>query len=73
MKLIYRDIYETINESMSDSQIGSRKGMNIRNHVWVLNSIICDTLSRKGNKPIDIHIYDYKQCFVFFVVGRMSK
>ena len=63
MKLIYRDIYETINESMSDSQIGSRKGMNIRNHVWVLNSIICDTLSRKGNKPIDIHIYDYKQCF----------
>ena len=63
MKLIYRDIYETINESMSDSQIGSRKGMNIRNHVWVLNSIICDTLSRKGNKPIEIHIYDYKQCF----------
>ena len=63
MKLINRDIYEIIDESMSDSQIGSRKGKNIRNHVWVLNSIICDTLSSKAKKSIDLQIYDYKQCF----------
>ena len=63
MKLIYTDIYEIIDESMSDSQIGSRKGKNIRNHVWVLNSIICDTLSSKAKKSIDLQIYDYKQCF----------
>ena len=54
MKLIYRDIYEIIDESMSDSQIGSRKEKNIRNHVWVLNSIICDTLSSKAKKSIDL-------------------
>ena len=29
----------------------------------MLNSIICDTLSAKSKKPIDIQIYDYKQCF----------
>ena len=63
MKLIYKDIYETIDKSMSDSQIGSRKNKNIRNHIWVLNSIICDTLSSKRKNPVDIQIYDYKQCF----------
>ena len=63
MKIIYKDIYEIIDESMSDSQIGGRKGKNIRNHILVLNSIICDTLSVKSKKPIDIQIYDYKQCF----------
>ena len=56
MKLIYRDIYETINESMSDSQIGGRKGKNIRNHIWVLNSIINDTLKSKNKKPIDVQM-----------------
>ena len=48
---------------MCDSQIGSRKNVNIRNHIWVVNGIICDVLSQKNKKPIDIQIYDYKQCF----------
>ena len=47
MKMIYRDIYETIDQSISDSQIGGRKTKNIRNHVWVLNSIIINTLGTK--------------------------
>ena len=63
MKLIYKDIYEVIDKGMSDSQVGSRKGKNIRNHIWVVNSIITDTLSTKKKKPVDIQIYDYKQCF----------
>ena len=63
MKLIYHDIYEIIDISISDSQIGSRKGKNIRNHVWVLNSIINETLTSKKKHPVDIQIYDYKQCF----------
>ena len=50
MKLIYLDIYETIDSSMSDSQIGSKQNTNIRNHIWVLNSIICDVLSSKKKK-----------------------
>ena len=63
MKLIYHDIYEIIDISISDSQIGSRKGKNIRNHVWVLNSIINETLTSKKKHPVDVQIYDYKQCF----------
>ena len=63
MKLIYKDIYKTIDDSMSDSQVGSRKGKNIRNHIWVLNSVIADTLSSNKKKSIDVQIYDFKQCF----------
>ena len=62
MKLIYKDIYKTIDDSMSESQVGSRKGKNIRNHIWVLNSIIADTLSSNKKKSIDVQIYDFKQC-----------
>ena len=58
MKLIYKDIYKIIDDSMSDSQVGSRKGKNIRNHIWVLNSIVADTLSSKKKKSIDVQIYD---------------
>ena len=48
---------------MSDSQIGARKSKNVRNHIWIVNGIICDVLSTKKKPAIDILIYDYKQCF----------
>ena len=63
MRLIYLDKYSIIDSNMSDSQVGGRKGRNVRNHVWVLNGVICDVLSNKNNLPIDIQIFDYKQCF----------
>ena len=48
---------------MSDCQVGARKGRSVRNHIWNLNGIICDVLSRKHNIPVDVQIFDYKQCF----------
>ena len=62
MKLIYKDKYPVVDESMSDSQIGARKRKNIRNHIFVLNGIINEAIQTKG-KAIDILIYDYRQCF----------
>ena len=47
---------------MSDSNVGARRNKNIRNHIFVINGIICDVLSSKMKKPIDIQIMDYKQC-----------
>ena len=49
MRLIYRDNYDTIDRSMSDSQVGGRKKKNIRNHIWVINGIINDVLHRYTN------------------------
>ena len=63
MRLVYSDYYQKIDNSMSDSQVGSRKDKNIRNHIWILNGIITDVLSSKSKLPIDVKIYDYKQCF----------
>ena len=54
MKMIYKEKYPIIEESMSDSNIGARKNKNIRNHIFVVNSVIHDILSRKSNKQIDI-------------------
>ena len=63
MKLIYLDKYKTIDDNMSDSQVGGRKGKNVRNHVWIVHGIINEVLSRKQNHPVDIQIFDYRQCF----------
>ena len=48
---------------MSDSNIGARKKKNIRNHIYVVNSVIHDVLSSKNKEPIDIMVLDYKQMF----------
>ena len=63
MRLIYLDKYVQLDKSMSDSQVEAQKGKNVRNHIWIFNGIISDVLSSKSNKPVDIQIYDYKQCF----------
>ena len=36
---------------------------NIRNHIFIVNSIIHDVLSRKSKSPVDIMVLDYKQMF----------
>jgi hypothetical protein len=50
MRLIYFDKYSIIDSNMSDSQVGGRKGRNVRNHIWVLNGIICDVLRLKRKR-----------------------
>ena len=48
---------------MTDSQIGARKNKIVRNHLFVLNSIISDVLSSKKKHSIDLNIMDFKQMF----------
>ena len=61
-RLIYNQKYPIIESNMSCSNIGARKGRNIRDHLFVINSILHDvTLNKKKN--IDIEIYDIKKCF----------
>ena len=44
IKLIYKEKYDIIEDSMSDSNIGARKKKNIRNHIFVVNSVSLWTL-----------------------------
>ena len=47
---------------MSDSNIGARKGKNIRNHLFIIYSVI-NSVINGGMAPIDIQIYDLEQAF----------
>ena len=47
MRLIYVDKYNLIDSNMSDSQVGGRRGKNVKNHIWIVNGVICDILSTK--------------------------
>ena len=45
MKLVHDWTYETVNVNMTDGQIGARKQKSVRNHLFVLNSVISDVMS----------------------------
>ena len=63
MKMVYKDKYPLIDKSMSDSNIGARKQKNIRNHIFVVNSVMHDVLKNKNKKPVELMVLDYKQMF----------
>ena len=63
MKMIYADKYGIIDKSMSDSNIGARKKKNIRNHIFVVNSVLHDVMSSSSKDPIYIMVLDFKQMF----------
>ena len=62
-KIIYNDIYDRVDASMSCSNIGAWKNRNIRDHLFVINGIINDVNKNKEAKDIDIQIYDVAKCF----------
>ena len=61
-RLVYNEIYETIEKNMSDSQVGAQREKGIRNHLFVLYSII-NSVRQNESPPIDLTVYDVKKCF----------
>ena len=59
-RMIYNDIVKVV--EMSDSQVGSRVEYNIRNHLFVLYSVM-NSVKNNESPPIDIHMYDLWKCF----------
>ena len=60
-KLIYEEKYHTIDDSMSDSNVGGRKKGNIRDNLLVIYATINEAVRNK--KEIDIQFYDLAKCF----------
>ena len=48
---------------MTNSQIGAGKKQSVRNHLFVINSILSDVISSVKKNPIDLSIMDFKQMF----------
>ena len=60
-KLVYEDKYDTIDSSMSDSNVGGRRKRNIRDNLLVIYASINEGVRSK--KEIDIQFYDLAKCF----------
>ena len=63
MKLIYERTYDKVDQNMTDSQIGARKKKSVRNHLFILNSILSDVMSSVKKECIDLSIMDFRQMF----------
>ena len=61
-KLIHNDIKDIVFETMSDSQVGATKGRSIRNHIFIVNSVV-NEVKEKRDHSIDLLIYDVRKCF----------
>ena len=63
MKMLRQDEYHNIDEYMSDSNAGGRKGRRTQDHLFIINGIICDHARSKTKQQISISIYDCELCF----------
>ena len=61
MKLIFNMKYNTLNSNMSNINVGGWKNNRDINHIWVMQSIIHENLSRSKSVPIVIQQFDYRQ------------
>ena len=61
-KLLYDDVYPAIDKKLSNSNIGGRKGRNIRDHLFVIYGVINDVING-ASPPIDIQSIDIHKCF----------
>ena len=61
-RLLYNDNYETIDNNLTDSNVGARKGRNIRDNLFVVGAILNDVVNGKAG-PIDLNVYDVETCF----------
>ena len=53
MKMVWSEVYDTLDQTMSGSNVGGRKKKSIRNHLFIINGIINGVINGK-KEPVDI-------------------
>ena len=61
-KLLYLDIYPTIDEKLSDCSNGARKCRGVRDNIFIVNSISNSVINGE-QEPIVIEVMDMEKCF----------
>ena len=61
-RLVYNDVYPKIDESLSDANVGCRKGRNIRDNLFVVNAVI-NSVTKGSTDSCDIAVYDIIKAF----------
>ena len=61
-RLVYNDTYHTIDENITDQNVGARKDRNIRDNIFILGAVVNSVIN--GNEdPIQIQVGDVNKCF----------
>ena len=55
-------MYETVDQNLTDSNVGCRKGRNIRDNIFIC-SAIANSVMKKESGQVDFHIRDVETCF----------
>ena len=61
-RLIYNDEYETIDNNLTDSNVGARRARNIRDNIFVINAIT-NSVVNGNEEAVDLQVYDVEKCF----------
>ena len=61
-RLIYNDCYSTIDDNLTDGNVGARKNRNIRDNLFVLNAVINYVINGK-EQPVQVQVQDAEKCF----------
>ena len=62
VKLLHNDEYKTIDENLTDGNVGSRKRRNVRDNLLVNNAIM-NAAKQNKSEPTDIDVYNVYKCF----------
>ena len=61
-RLIYNDEYHNLDSKLTHCNVGSRKGRNIRDHIFVLNAVL-NSILEGDEDSLDFQAYDVKETF----------
>ena len=61
-KVLYDDVYDPVDAELSYSNIGGRKGRNIRDHLFLVYGVLNDVFNG-SSPPLDMQTIDIYKCF----------
>ena len=61
-RLMYNELYETIDHALTDGNVGARKERNIRDNLFVLGAVI-NSVVNGNQEPMQIQVMDIEKCF----------
>ena len=61
-RLMYNDCYYTIDNNITDGNVGARKQRSVRDNIFVISAII-NSVSSGSCPPIQVQVMDVEKCF----------
>ena len=61
-RLMYNDLYTTIDNSLTDGNVGARKNRNIRDNIFILGAVI-NSVTNGAEDSIQVQVVDVEKCF----------